>query len=222
MKFKGKEYTEVKDRLVAFRDEFPQNTIQTELLSVNNIVDSPTGDMCNEYVVKATIIPNPLAEPDVYYNGLAAERDNTGFVNKSSAIENCETSAVGRALAFAGYGGDYQFASATEVENAVTKQKAINPTIKSLEEMDTLMKSCFKSKLITEEARDKYNQQRSAGYFDTKIKVKKASEYFTHLEESLSKTVETEDDLIEKEHIKQELLASKHGAGEEPVAEGEQ
>ena len=178
--------------------------------------------MCNEYVVKATITPNPLQEPEICYNGLAAERDNTGFVNKSSAIENCETSAVGRALAFAGYGGDYQFASATEVENAVTKQKAINPTIKSLEAMDKLMKSCFKSKLITKEARDKYNQQRSAGYFDTKIKVKKASEYFTHLEESLSKTVETEDDLIEKEHIKQELLASKHGAGEEPVAEGEQ
>ena len=65
MKFKGKEYTEVKDRLVAFRDEFPHNSIKTELLSVNNIVDSPTGDMCNEYVVKATITPNPLQEPEI-------------------------------------------------------------------------------------------------------------------------------------------------------------
>tara|TARA_R110002051_G_scaffold325826_1_gene431759 strand:+ start:4545 stop:5135 length:591 start_codon:yes stop_codon:yes gene_type:complete len=192
MKFKGKEYTEVKDRLVAFRDEFPQNTIQTELLSVNNIVDSPTGDMCNEYVVKATIIPNPLAEPDVYYNGLAAERDNTGFVNKSSAIENCETSAVGRALAFAGYGGDYQFASATELENAVTKQKAVNPTIKSLEEMDKMMKACFESKLITEADRTRYNAQRNKGQFDTKIKVKKNTEYFQHLVNAMSKGVEDE------------------------------
>jgi hypothetical protein len=192
MKFKGKEYTEVKDRLVAFRDEFPHNTIKTELLSVNNIVDSPTGDMCNEYVVKATITPNPLQEPEIYYNGLAAERDNTGFVNKSSAIENCETSAVGRALAFAGYGGDYQFASATEIENATTKQKAITPTIKSLEEMDKMMKGCFESKLISEEDRNKYNKQRGDGYFDTKIKVKKATEYFMHLADSLNKGVEDE------------------------------
>jgi hypothetical protein len=192
MKFKGREYTEVKDRLVAFRDEFPQNTVQTELLSVNNIVDSPTGDMCNEYVVKATIIPNPLAEPEVFYTGLAAERDNTGFVNKSSALENGETSAVGRALAFAGYGGDFQFASATEVQNAVTKQKAVNPTIKSLEEMDTMMKACFESKLISEEDRTRYNTQRSAGQFDTKIKVKKSTEYFQHLVDAMSKGVEDE------------------------------
>ena len=192
MKFKGREYTEVKDRLVAFRDEFPQNTVQTELLSVNNIVDSPTGDMCNEYVVKATIIPNPLAEPQDFYTGLAAERDNTGFVNKSSALENGETSAVGRALAFAGYGGDFQFASATEVQNAVTKQKAVNPTIKSLEEMDTMMKACFESKLISEEDRTRYNTQRSAGQFDTKIKVKKSTEYFQHLVDAMSKGVEDE------------------------------
>ena len=60
MKFKGKEYTEVKDRLIAFADEFPQASIQTELVSVNQIIDSPTGETCNEYVVKATV--NALAE----------------------------------------------------------------------------------------------------------------------------------------------------------------
>ena len=66
---------------------------------------------CNEYIVKAIVTPNPLQEPEIFYTGHAAERDNTGFVNKTSALENCETSAVGRALAFAGYGGDQQFAS---------------------------------------------------------------------------------------------------------------
>ena len=65
----------------------------------------------------------------------AAERDNTGFVNKTSALENCETSAVGRALAFAGFGGDFSIASKEE-ENAKAKQKQINPTVKSLEAMD--------------------------------------------------------------------------------------
>ena len=52
MKFKGKEYTEVKDRIIAFADEFPESTIETELLNVNQIVDTPTGESCNEYVIK--------------------------------------------------------------------------------------------------------------------------------------------------------------------------
>ena len=60
----------------------------------------------------------------VLHVGHAAERDNTGFVNKTSALENCETSAVGRALAFAGFGGDFAIASKEEVENAKAKQKA--------------------------------------------------------------------------------------------------
>ena len=54
--------------------------------------------------------------PEIYFVGHAAERDNTGFVYKSSAIENCETSAVGRALAFAGFGGDFAIASKEEVD----------------------------------------------------------------------------------------------------------
>ena len=179
MKFKGKEYTEVKDRLVVFRDEFPHSTINTELLSVSELLDSPTGERCNEYVIKATIVPNPLQEPDIYYTGHAAERDNTGFVNKSSALENCETSAVGRALAFAGYGGDLQFASATEIENAVSKQSKSHVTVKKLEELDNLAKE-VRSKL-TDKAYSKYLQQRSAGFFDTKLRVKKTSDYFTAL-----------------------------------------
>ena len=57
MKFKGKEYTEVKDRIIAFADEFPESTIETELLNVNQIVDTPTGESCNEYVIKAIVRP---------------------------------------------------------------------------------------------------------------------------------------------------------------------
>ena len=50
MGFNIKDYTLVKDRLIAFRDEFPLSSITTELISVNNIVDSPTGDYANEYI----------------------------------------------------------------------------------------------------------------------------------------------------------------------------
>lgn len=177
MKFKGKEYTEVKDRLIAFADEFPQASIQTELVSVNQIIDSPTGETCNEYVVKATVIPNPIQEPEWFYVGHAAERDNTGFVNKTSALENGETSAVGRALAFAGFGGDFAIASKEEVDNAKAKQKVINPTIKSLEAMDKLANSG----VLSDEDVLRYKQKRGAGFFDTKLKVQQSTEYFESL-----------------------------------------
>ena len=169
MKFKGREYTEVKDSLIAFADEFPQASIQTELVSVNQIIDSPTGETCNEYVVKATVIPNPIQEPEWFYVGHAAERDNTGFVNK--------TSAVGRALAFAGFGGDFAIASKEEVDNAKAKQKAINPTIKSLEAMDKLANSG----ILSDEDVLRYKQKRGAGFFDTKLKVQQSTEYFESL-----------------------------------------
>ena len=179
MGFNIKDYTLVKDRLIAFRDEFPLSSITTELISVSNIVDSPTGDYANEYIVKATVIPNPLQEPDVCYTGLAAERDNTGFVNKSSAIENCETSAVGRALAFAGFGGDVQFASAEELVNAKTAQSKSALTNDLLEVMDNLFKVAVPH--LTEEQQKTYRDRRSSGYYDTKVKWRKTVDGFITL-----------------------------------------
>ena len=53
--------------------------------------------------------------------GHAYERENAGYINKTSHVENCETSAIGRALASAGYAGS-EFASADEVANAIKQQ----------------------------------------------------------------------------------------------------
>ena len=166
MKFKGKEYTEVKDRLIAFADEFPESTIESKLISVNQVVDTPTGESCNEYVVQAIVRPNPMQQPEWYYMGLAAERDNT---------------AVGRALAFAGFGGDFAIASKEEVENAKAKQKAINPTIKSLEAMDKAARLATEAGKLPEEDHLRYKQKRQAGFFDTKLKVSQSTEYFESL-----------------------------------------
>lgn len=186
-RFNIKDYTLVKDRLVAFRDEFPLSSITTELLNINNIVDSPTGEMCNEYVVKATVIPNPLQEPEVFYTGLAAERDNTGFVNKSSAIENCETSAVGRALAFAGYGGDQQFASAEELVNAKTAQQKSALTNDLLEVLDNLAKVA--KPFMKDEDYLGYKKRRSDGFYDTKLKWRKSVNAFIKLATPVEKEV---------------------------------
>jgi hypothetical protein len=58
--------------------------------------------------------------------GHAYERENAGYINKTSHVENCETSAIGRALASAGYAGS-EFASADEVANAI-KQQSDSPS----------------------------------------------------------------------------------------------
>lgn len=176
MKFKGQNYTEVKDRIDAFLSEYPEATIETKLISVNNIVDSPTGEMCNEYLIQAIVYPFKKDNPDLYYTGHAAERDNTGFVNKTSALENGETSAVGRALAFAGYGGGYAIASKEEVDNAKAAQQKSHVTTKMLEELDSTFRKV--ESLLDEPMRKKYHEQRGAGYFDTKIRVNATMKFF--------------------------------------------
>jgi hypothetical protein len=54
--------------------------------------------------------------------GHAYEREDSTFINKTSYIENCETSAVGRALGMLGLGIDTSVASAEEVQNAINNQ----------------------------------------------------------------------------------------------------
>ena len=110
---KGKQYVEVNERVKYFRENYEDWAIETELISNDNSV-------C---VIKA-IIKNP--DGIVKATGLAYEKENdkNSFVNATSYIENCETSAVGRALGFLGIGIDTSVASAEEVQTAVNKQKA--------------------------------------------------------------------------------------------------
>ena len=99
----GKEYKTVALRVNEFRGEHPEHTIETDIQSNSDLV-----------VVKAFIKDGDK----LLATGYAEEiRDSTN-INKTSALENCETSAVGRALAFFGYGGS-EIASANEVSGAI-------------------------------------------------------------------------------------------------------
>lgn len=106
---KGKDYAEVPQRVTAFRKLYPQGTINTELISLENGV-------C---VMKATVSSDGV----ILGEGTAYEKENSSFINRSSYIENCETSAVGRALGFAGFGINTSIASAEEVMNAINNQE---------------------------------------------------------------------------------------------------
>lgn len=105
---KGKNYAEVPQRIAAFRKLFPMGTITTEILSLENGV----------VVMKAVASVDGV----VLGEGLAYEKESNGFINKDSYIENCQTSAVGRAIGMIGIGSEASVASAEELLNAKKQQ----------------------------------------------------------------------------------------------------
>jgi len=108
IKIHGKEYQTVAKRIADFRADHPDWSIATQVEKDENGV----------VVIKAEIRNGGGISSHTIATGYAEEvRDSTN-INKTSALENCETSAVGRALAFVGYGGE-QIASANEVNGAM-------------------------------------------------------------------------------------------------------
>lgn len=106
---KGKQYIDVSERIKAFRMLYPEGQIITELVEF-------TEELC---VFRAEV----RVEGKVLGTGTAFEYKNSSFINKTSFVENCETSAVGRALAMCGIGIDTSVASYEEVANAIQNQE---------------------------------------------------------------------------------------------------
>lgn len=106
---KGKDYVQVNQRIKGFRELCPNGTIKTDILSLEDGV----------VTMKATITDE---EGKILATGLAQEKESSSFINKTSFIENCETSAIGRALGFIGIGIETSVASAEEVQNAMNNQ----------------------------------------------------------------------------------------------------
>lgn len=130
---KGKEYAEVNQRIKAFRMVYPEGFINTEMKSNEN------GICIFQAVVGYYAEGEGFKDRLTLGTGTAYEKESSTFINKTSYIENCETSAVGRALGMAGFGIDTSVASAEEVETAIANQdngKKITATkAKTLEKM---------------------------------------------------------------------------------------
>jgi len=107
---KGKNYVEVNERLKYFRQNFQGYSLLSEIVELTD----------ERIVIKARILSPDLVE---VANGLAYELAGSSFINKTSYIENCETSAWGRALANFGIGLDNSVASADEVSQAIELQE---------------------------------------------------------------------------------------------------
>ena len=111
---KGKNYVMVPQRVTAFRKLFPTGYIVTELLSND-------GGVC---VMKTKVgYYDENGETHILATGMAYEKETSSYINKTSYIENCETSAVGRALGFLGLGIEGGgICSAEELMNAISNQ----------------------------------------------------------------------------------------------------
>lgn len=124
MNIKGKEYAEVNQRVKAFRSIYPEGQIIPELIKY-----------ADGEVVFKVIVGDGFGK--TLSVGHAHEVVGSTMINKTSALENCETSAVGRALGFIGLGIDTSIASYEEVSNARLKQEGLK--LASKEEKEGLM-----------------------------------------------------------------------------------
>jgi hypothetical protein len=134
MDFKGSPYIPVHERVKAFRKVFPFGVITTDV-KIENGVCTCTAQI---FVRACDISPNAEKpeEPVLIATGTAVEKEGSSYINKTSFTENGESSAVGRALGFCGFGIDTAIASADEVQNAelqdISKQKVDGLKVKAL------------------------------------------------------------------------------------------
>lgn len=142
MPIKGKDYVMVNERVKAFRKLYPEGCIDTEIVSLENgMVVCKTRVYSSADHVSGSLLAT----------GLAFEREEANHINKTSFIENCETSSVGRALGFLGIGIDAGIASAEEMTRAIEQQgnnarNDIRSTVKVTEDQIKYVEKLCESK----------------------------------------------------------------------------
>jgi hypothetical protein len=106
------DYETVEERLVKFWKDHPDGQIHTKVLEHTSA----------RFIVEASIYRTE-ADPRAWTTGLAEETVQGRGVNATSALENCETSAIGRALANAGYATKGKRASREEMSKVAAQSK---------------------------------------------------------------------------------------------------
>lgn len=113
---KWKKYVLVSDRVIYFNETYPNWSIITERISEDWLE-----------IVKATVTPD-CDNPTRYFTGYSQAKRWDWFINKTSALENAETSAVGRAMAMMWIGVIDSIASVDEINKAENTEKASKKT----------------------------------------------------------------------------------------------
>ena len=139
----GKDYATVPERVKAFRTMCPKGAITTEVIKLDN----------SEVVIKATVTDE---HGIVLATGLSQESKEASYINKTSYVENCETSAVGRALGMLGIGCS-NIGSAEEVANAINTQAALQKPIDKAH-VNTLIARAKKLNVTEEQIVERYGK----------------------------------------------------------------
>ena len=119
MPIKGKNYATVATRLNAFWEVCPDGSIKTTVCDINE----------NYVLMQAELYDE---KGHMLAMGTAEEEKEASRINSTSYVENCETSAIGRALGNAGIGSEENIASAEELTNALMNQATMLPGKKLL------------------------------------------------------------------------------------------
>ena len=125
--FNLEDYETVEERLAKFWKDYPDGLVHTDLVEHST----------NRFVVKASIFRTE-ADAKAWTTGYAEETVSARGVNSTSALENCETSAIGRALANANYAAKGKRASREEMSKV--KAGAPKPFAEKLAEKITVAK----------------------------------------------------------------------------------
>ncbi len=122
------DYEPVEVRLEKFIKDYPDFRVSTEL----EVIES------NRYIVKAYLFKT-ASDSVAWATGLAEETVTSRGVNQTSALENCETSAIGRALANAGYAAKGKRASREEM----TKVASYSPPGSRARAVENVLRASF-------------------------------------------------------------------------------
>ena len=144
---KGKKYVLVSDRVLYFNETYPNGCIQT--------VRETIGDM---EVIKAVVCPD-CSVPWRVFTGYSQAKWGDWFINKTSALENAETSAVGRALAFMGIWVIDSIASVDEItkaENTAKQKKTYQSRFQKAISNEEFMRNCLDENDFIDKVKAKY------------------------------------------------------------------
>jgi hypothetical protein len=128
-----KDYILVNDRIMKFYEKYPDGRIVTDIISWDE-----------GRIVMRAMVYRDYESDKVLATGHAYEQEGSTYINKTSALENCETSAVGRALALAGFEIKKSIASKEEVEAAQAKQEVLKR--EENEEIPEIIKITYEQK----------------------------------------------------------------------------
>ena len=130
---KGKKYSTVNERHKHLLQYFPEARFNEEVVFHD----------ADRVVVKTEL----YISDTIYAVGHAEEYRNANFINKTSALENCSSSSLGRCLAAFGLSGS-EYASADELVNALNNQNTSKPnTTKTVSIKDEIKKQTTETKL---------------------------------------------------------------------------